>query len=136
MTRRFGASEGAFAAHNATRSDENITLIVSWTNLIEGRWIPLAYTVSHDHKTSRSVIYQRCYHPTVSTILQPPFFASIGFSSPITLVKKAVGWLRAMVKVPFVPHGEGATTRDDLSTGKCDWYRVGGSSDESRTEAM
>ncbi|CBY00941.1 similar to Na+/H+ exchanger family protein [Plenodomus lingam JN3] len=38
----------------------------------------------HEQDTTGSAIYQRYYHPSVSKILQPLFFASIGFSIPIT----------------------------------------------------
>ncbi|KAJ4366963.1 hypothetical protein N0V83_007493 [Neocucurbitaria cava] len=43
--------------------------------------------------TSGSAIYQRYYHPAVSRILQPLFFASIGFSIPITrMFRGAIVW--------------------------------------------
>jgi hypothetical protein len=50
--------------------------------------------VSSGHEdTSGSVIYHRYYHPAVSRILQPLFFASIGFSIPITrLFRGAIVW--------------------------------------------
>tara|TARA_R110002003_G_scaffold239_3_gene17205 strand:- start:5278 stop:6543 length:1266 start_codon:yes stop_codon:yes gene_type:complete len=38
----------------------------------------------HNTDTCGSTIYTRYYHPAVSTILQPLFFASVGFSIPIT----------------------------------------------------
>ncbi|PSN58716.1 hypothetical protein BS50DRAFT_682663 [Corynespora cassiicola Philippines] len=44
----------------------------------------LAQASSGHEDTSGSAIYHRYYHPAVSKILQPLFFASIGFSIPIT----------------------------------------------------
>lgn len=50
-------------------------------------------TSSSDHETFGSAIYHRYYHPAVSKILQPLFFASIGFSIPITrMFRGAVVW--------------------------------------------
>ncbi|KAH7087526.1 Sodium/hydrogen exchanger family-domain-containing protein [Paraphoma chrysanthemicola] len=43
--------------------------------------------------TCGSAIYTRYYHPAVSTILQPMFFASVGFSIPITrMFAGAIVW--------------------------------------------
>jgi hypothetical protein len=45
--------------------------------------VPTA-TTTQDHETSGSAIYEQYYQKAVSRILQPFFFASIGFSIPIT----------------------------------------------------
>ncbi|KAF5844114.1 hypothetical protein GGP41_010161 [Bipolaris sorokiniana] len=50
-------------------------------------------TYDGDEDTSGSAIYHRYYHPAVSKILQPFFFASIGFSIPITrMFRGAIIW--------------------------------------------
>jgi hypothetical protein len=49
----------------------------------------------HDHRNGLcgSAIYEHYYHPAVSKILQPLFFASIGFSIPITkMFKGSIVW--------------------------------------------
>ncbi|PSN58682.1 hypothetical protein BS50DRAFT_566557 [Corynespora cassiicola Philippines] len=46
--------------------------------------VNISNTSSSDQETSGSAIYHRYYHPAVAKILQPLFFASIGFSIPIT----------------------------------------------------
>ncbi|CAO2649417.1 Nn.00g068020.m01.CDS01 [Neocucurbitaria sp. VM-36] len=47
----------------------------------------------HNEDTRGSAIYQQCYHPAVSKILQPFFFASIGFSIPITrMFRGSIVW--------------------------------------------
>jgi hypothetical protein len=48
---------------------------------------------SHSEDTSGSAIYNHYYHAAVSRILQPLFFASVGFSIPITkMFKGAIVW--------------------------------------------
>ena len=50
-------------------------------------------TLSGDEDTSGAATYHRYYHPAVSKILQPLFFASIGFSIPITrMFRGAIVW--------------------------------------------
>lgn len=50
-------------------------------------------TTLTDNDTSGVAIYHHYYHPAVSKILQPLFFASIGFSIPITrMFKGAIVW--------------------------------------------
>ncbi|KAH7390508.1 Sodium/hydrogen exchanger family-domain-containing protein [Pyrenochaeta sp. MPI-SDFR-AT-0127] len=108
-------------------------------------------TLCHEQDTSGSAIYQQYYHPAVSKILQPLFFASIGFSIPITRMfrgailwrgivytslmafakfvcglwliripltpgKKAVGRIKAMTKLPSVPHLWGGNDHAGQST--------------------
>lgn len=47
----------------------------------------------HVNMTSGAAIYEHYYHPAVSKILQPFFFASIGFSIPITrMFRGAIVW--------------------------------------------
>lgn len=54
-------------------------------------------TLGSNQDTSGSAIYHQYYHPAVSKILQPLFFASIGFSIPITrMFRGAIVW-RGMV---------------------------------------
>jgi Kef-type K+ transport system membrane component KefB len=59
--------EGGAVAPDATRSLDNSTM-----------------SSSQEHETSGRAVYERYYHHPVSKILQPFFFASIGFSIPIT----------------------------------------------------
>lgn len=50
-------------------------------------------TSSDSQNTSGSAIYHRYYHPAVTKILQPLFFASIGFSIPIArMFRGAIVW--------------------------------------------
>lgn len=54
---------------------------------------PVPIPVLPDSDTSGAAIYHRYYHQAVSRILQPLFFASIGFSIPITrMFKGAIVW--------------------------------------------
>ncbi|EDU48222.1 conserved hypothetical protein [Pyrenophora tritici-repentis Pt-1C-BFP] len=50
-------------------------------------------TSNEDQDTSGRAIYQRYYHHAVAKILQPLFFASVGFSIPITrMFRGAIVW--------------------------------------------
>ncbi|KAF1942040.1 Sodium/hydrogen exchanger [Clathrospora elynae] len=57
-------------------------------------------------QTCGSVVYQHYYHPAVSKILQPFFFASVGFSIPITrMFKGAIVW-RGIVYTVLMTFGK------------------------------
>jgi Kef-type K+ transport system membrane component KefB len=62
----------------------------------------------HDHSNDScgSAIYEHYYHPAVSKILQPLFFASIGFSIPITkMFRGSIVW-RGIVYTVLMAFGK------------------------------
>ncbi|KAF2854314.1 hypothetical protein T440DRAFT_465295 [Plenodomus tracheiphilus IPT5] len=62
-------------------------------NASDSRVMAMSITRHHEQETCGSVIYQRYYHPAVTKILQPLFFASIGFSIPITrMFRGSIVW--------------------------------------------
>lgn len=62
-------------------------------NSPETKPVEASSTCNGDEDTSGSAVYHRYYHPAVSKILQPFFFASIGFSIPITrMFRGAIVW--------------------------------------------
>lgn len=62
-------------------------------NLAETQPVHTLSTSSGNQDTSGSAIYHRYYHPAVAKILQPLFFASIGFSIPITrMFRGSIVW--------------------------------------------
>jgi Kef-type K+ transport system membrane component KefB len=86
-----GNSEGLHNDQPGPSSIESSTQGASSTSISEGtsnvtgtQPVCAANTSSDDQDTSGPAIYHRYYHPAVSKILQPLFFASIGFSIPIT----------------------------------------------------
>ncbi|KAF2128420.1 hypothetical protein P153DRAFT_293050 [Dothidotthia symphoricarpi CBS 119687] len=66
------------------------------------------YPESHDngHETRGAVVYQRYYHEAVSRILQPLFFASVGFSIPITRMFKGYIVWRGVVYTVLMASGK------------------------------
>jgi hypothetical protein len=94
-----GSSEDPSNGQHGPDSIENSTRTPSTSiregadNLPEAQPVYASSTFSDDQDTSGPAIYHQYYHPAVSKILQPLFFASIGFSIPITrMFRGAIVW--------------------------------------------
>jgi Kef-type K+ transport system membrane component KefB len=82
-----GSTENSAPAASNSKAKENTD------NLPESQPADASNTHSDDNDISGPAIYHRYYHPAVSKILQPLFFASIGFSIPITrMFRGAIVW--------------------------------------------
>jgi Kef-type K+ transport system membrane component KefB len=78
---------------SSTQGASSISIREGTSNVTEAQPVCAANTSSDDQDTSGPAIYHRYYHPAVSKILQPLFFASIGFSIPITrMFRGAIVW--------------------------------------------
>ncbi|RYN58174.1 hypothetical protein AA0114_g2284 [Alternaria tenuissima] len=79
------SSESTSPDASKTRSEQNQGALSSQPTKIEKE--------EHVDATGGAAIYHHYYHPAVSKILQPFFFASIGFSIPITrMFRGAIVW--------------------------------------------
>ncbi|KAI4607822.1 hypothetical protein J4E83_009364 [Alternaria metachromatica] len=79
------SSEGSSPDASKTTADQNQGAIPSRPTDMESE--------EHVVATGGAAIYEQYYHPAVSKILQPFFFASIGFSIPITrMFRGAIVW--------------------------------------------
>ncbi|KAB2100354.1 hypothetical protein AG0111_0g11603 [Alternaria gaisen] len=79
------SSEGTSPDASKTRSEQNQDALSSQPTKIEKD--------EHVDATGGAAIYHHYYHPAVSKILQPFFFASIGFSIPIMrMFRGAIVW--------------------------------------------
>jgi hypothetical protein len=77
------------------RPDNNVQAAHSLSESANGASSNLSPKVDEEERnvTSGSFIYEHYYHPAVSKILQPLFFASVGFSIPITkMFKGSIVW--------------------------------------------
>jgi len=73
---------------------------------METKPVNITNTSNDNQQTSGSAIYYHYYHPAVTRILQPMFFASIGFSIPITrMFRGAVVW-KGIVYTIFMAFGK------------------------------
>jgi Kef-type K+ transport system membrane component KefB len=85
----------ATGQHSSDVSDGNVQAAHSSSKITDGASPkPSLNADQKDHNVnSGSFIYEQYYHPAVSKILQPLFFASVGFSIPITkMFKGSIVW--------------------------------------------
>ncbi|EUC28704.1 hypothetical protein COCCADRAFT_8973 [Bipolaris zeicola 26-R-13] len=86
-------SQGSDNIQNSTQSTSTLRAKKEPKTPSETQPVEASSTCNGDEDTSGSAIYHRYYYPAVSKILQPFFFASIGFSIPITrMFRGAIVW--------------------------------------------
>ncbi|EMD84956.1 hypothetical protein COCC4DRAFT_45728 [Bipolaris maydis ATCC 48331] len=86
-------SQGSDEIQNSMQSTSTSKAEEAPQDPSETQPVETSSTFNGDEATSGSAIYHRYYHPAVSKILQPFFFASIGFSIPITrMFRGAIVW--------------------------------------------
>jgi hypothetical protein len=84
---------GPSSIESSTQGGSSTSIREGTSNATGTQPVCAANTPSDDQDTSGPAIYHRYYHPAISNILQPLFFASIGFSIPITrMFRGAIVW--------------------------------------------
>jgi hypothetical protein len=78
---------------NELRSAQPVSTSTANSNNADTQFSQTSGTADDSSETSGTAIYEHYYHPAVSKILQPLFFASVGFSIPITqMFRGSIVW--------------------------------------------
>lgn len=84
---------GSSSIESSTQATFNTPTKEGTNNPTATQPVSASSTSTDHHDTSGPAIFHQYYHPSVSRILQPLFFASIGFSIPITrMFRAAIIW--------------------------------------------
>jgi hypothetical protein len=101
-----GSQQGSSPMRPTTNDSNNITTIPPEHNFSKNDAVESSGVDEEVGETGGSAIYEHYYLPAVSKILQPFFFASVGFSIPITrMFRGAIIW-RGIVYTVLMAFGK------------------------------